>query len=141
MEDPEEILSAGMEDPEDHPSGEDPEATLSGEVEDLEMDQEEGPEVTPSSGEVEDPEMDQGDHQQEPHLTQGISLLGPEEVEHHHLEAHHHQQATRVQTQMTQTSPGSQTSKHTLSTGRSRNGHSVSIEYATCCMHKAWKRY
>ena len=72
MEDPEEILSVEMEDPEDHLSGEDSEAT--------------------HSGEEEDPEMGQEDHLQEYLPTRGTSLRvseEEEEAEHHHLEAHH----------------------------------------------------
>ena len=123
MEDPEEILSVEMEDPEDHLSGEDSEAT--------------------HSGEEEDPEMDQEDHLQGFLPTRGTFLRGSEgeEAEHHHLEAHQHRQPTRDQIQTTRTSIGSQTSRHSLNTGKSRNGPDGSPGCAICCMHRAWRRY
>ena len=69
--------------------------------------------------------------------------MGSAEAEHHHLHHLEHQRHLAIQTriQMTRISPGSQTSRHILSTGRSKNGHDGSIEYATFCMPKAWKRY
>jgi hypothetical protein len=64
--------------------------------------------------------------------------MGPAEAEHHHLHHLEHQRhlATQIQIQMTRISPGSQTSRHILSTGRLRNGRVGSTGYATCCMRK-----
>ena len=64
--------------------------------------------------------------------------MGSAEAEHHHLHHREHQRHLAIQTriQMTRTSPGNQTSRHTRSTGRLRNGRVGSIEYATCCMRK-----
>ena len=80
------------------------------------------------------------------HRTQELEVLdkeafpmGSAEAEHHHLHhlEHQHHLATQIQIQMTQISPGSQTSRHILSTGRLRNGCVGSTGYATCCMRKA----
>ena len=142
MEDPEEIhsedpeethMAVTVEDPDGHSEG-----ILSGEEMGLEMVWErlEVSHQIPEPGES--------------HQTLGVEVLDKEvhhmdsgEAEHHHLHhpKRHRHLATQVQTQMIQTSPGNQTSRHTLSTGRSKNGHDGSLEYATCCMHKAWKRY